>query len=131
MVLILDPQENSLRPHEWARLYPDPLARFQKRPRLNRASRQRNGSDGSNLVILHWLRPIPGPYHPHEAWGRQNWQPLVRIKVAKDVSWKQRHINFDDSVDSPTLCPVKRGKSRVSLTSQSAFDDFFVPRSHV
>jgi hypothetical protein len=69
MVLILDPQENPLRAHEWTSLHPDPLPRTQERPRLNRTSIQRNGSDGSDLMVFHWLRPIPRPYNSYNAWG--------------------------------------------------------------
>jgi hypothetical protein len=51
--------------------------------------------------------------------------------VAKDVSREQRYFEFGDAVDSLALCPIKRRKSSVSLASQSAFDNLFVPRSNV
>jgi hypothetical protein len=69
MVLILDPQENPLRTHEWTSLQPDPLPRSQKGPRLNRTSGQRNGSDGSDFMVIHWLRPIPRPHNSYHAWS--------------------------------------------------------------
>ena len=70
MVLILDPQKNPLCAHEWTGLQPDPLPRSQKGPRLNRTSRQCNGSDGSDFMVIHRLRPIPRPHNSHHAWSR-------------------------------------------------------------
>ena len=70
MVLILDPQKNPLRTHEWTSLESDPLPRSHIGPRLNRTSRQRNGSDGSDFMVIHWLRPISGPCNSYNAWSR-------------------------------------------------------------
>jgi len=69
MVLILDPQENPFRTHEWTSLEPDSLPRSQKGPRLNRTSGQRNGSDRSDFMVIHWLRPIRRPHNSYHAWS--------------------------------------------------------------
>ena len=94
-------------------------------------SRQRKGSDGSNFGVVHWLRPIARPYNSYNSWSHQNRQALVRVKEAKDVSGKQRHIDLGDPIDSLAPRPIKRRESRVSLAFQSAFDNLFVPRSNV
>jgi hypothetical protein len=56
---------------------------------------------------------------------------VVRVKVAKDVPRKQRHINFDNPVDPLPPHPIKRRKNRVSLASQALFNNLFMTRSNV
>ena len=70
MVFILYPQKNPLRTHEWTSLEPDSLPGSQKGPRLNRTSRQCDGSDGSDFKVIDRLRPIARAYNSYDAWGR-------------------------------------------------------------
>ena len=69
MVLIFDPQENPLRAHKGTSLQPDPLTRFQERPRLNSTSGERNSSDGVDFSVVHGLRPISPPYNSYNTWS--------------------------------------------------------------
>jgi len=107
------------------------LARLNERPRLNRAPRQRKGSDGSDFGLIDWFRPVRGSHESHDARGYQDGETLVYVEMAKDVSGKKRHIDFDNAINSLALGAVKRRESSITLSLQPTFDNLFVPRSDV
>jgi hypothetical protein len=120
-------QQDSLDAAERAVLYSDPMSNFEERPRLAGQPGLDSGLNGDNFGFINGNRSFANSHDMNNPWDRKNWQPVQRVKLAKDVPGEKWKLDFLKPVRPPVPALVQGQKRFVASSLQVSGNRIFVP----
>src|SRR5260370_3706806 len=91
-----------------ALLYDDTLSNFQERPWLHEQPRPDDSLERDDFTLIHRARQLTYPDDFDHTWRSKHGYPVLQVKIAKQIAWKERQLQKFKAVRPPTCTCVEQ-----------------------